>query len=243
MKQRFFLFAIFIAAIGQPVLAQSNRELAEARAVHQQANAGASGKALRVALKQQPAGYMGQGAFQFGALRTYDGRYRPVPGLRYHAGLRLLEAQDSVNNDSTQLWPAGGLRGFDLGEAGDAEMPLRRFRTRLIKEGAAGTRREFVEILTAIDAGPLVLAWMYSLGPEPNAKGVRPLVGTLVAGSGTNGAEPLRVLEADQPSVLRLFGGRADAVRKFVATERLDYTRPADIARMMDYYNRVAVIK
>lgn len=195
---------------------------------------------MRASLHQQVAGFVGDGAFQFGALRTYDGRYRPVPGLRYHPGLHLLEAQDSLNTDSTHLWPVGSLRGFDLGEAGDKETPLRRFRPRLVKEGSAGTRREFVEVLTAIDAGPLLLAWLYSVAPA----GRPPLVISLLAGPGApTGAEPLRLLEPTQAAVLHLFGARANDVRAFATLQHLDYTRPDDIARMMDYYNRVAVVK
>ncbi|HEX8506079.1 MAG TPA: hypothetical protein VF630_11990 [Hymenobacter sp.] len=242
MKRLYFLSVLILLGSQLPAHAQSGRELTEARALYQQTNSTAAAKLLRASLSQQANGFLGQGLFQFGALRTYDGHYRRVPGLRYHAGLRLLEVQDSINTDSTHLWPAGSLRGFDIGEAGDPDLPLRRFRTRLVKVGSEGTRREFVEVLTAIDAGPLLLAWLYSTGPE-TAPGRRPVVATLLAGSGTNGAEPLRLLEATQATVLRLFGGRANAVRTFAAAEHLDYTRPADIARMMDYYNRVAVIK
>jgi hypothetical protein len=66
---------------------------------------------------------VGDGSFQPGALRTFDNRRRPVPGLRYHAALRLLEAQDSLNPDTTHLWPVGSLRGFDLGEPGNPDAP------------------------------------------------------------------------------------------------------------------------
>ena len=135
------LLALLLLAAGRPAAAQTARDQAEARAAYQQANAGAAARTLRAALGQQGAGYL-SGAFQLGALRTYDGRYRPVPGLRYHAALHLLEAQDSINTDSTHLWPVGSLRGFDLGEAGGTGPDaLRRSRPRLVKEGCAGTRR------------------------------------------------------------------------------------------------------
>ncbi|MFC7667326.1 hypothetical protein ACFQT0_07810 [Hymenobacter humi] len=233
---------LVLLGCGCPALAQTAREQAEAQAMYQQANTAASGQALRTALSQQTTGFLGDGSFQFGALRTYDGRYRPITGLRYHVGLQLLEAQDSLDLEKTHLWPAGSLRGFDLGEAGDAEVPLRRFRCRVVKEGTTGTRREFVEILTAVDAGPLVLGWLYSIALVPTPNGKRPLVATLMAGPGTIGAEPLRPLEPNQTAVLRLFGARAEDVRMFALGQHLDFTRPADIARMMDHYNRMVVV-
>jgi hypothetical protein len=238
-----FAFAVFLAAGPRPAAAQANRDAAEARVAYQQANTGSAARGFRAALAQQPTGFLGGAAFQPGYLRTFDGHTLLVPGLRYHAGLRLLEAQDSVELDSTHFWPVSGLRGFDLGEAGIPDAPQRRFRARLVKEGSAGTRREYVEVLTAIDAGPLLLAWLYAPAPEATSNGKRPLVGTLLAGPGTVGTEPLRPLEPTEASVLRLFGARADAVRTFASAQHLDYTRPADIARMMDHYNRLAVVK
>ncbi|MBJ6108466.1 hypothetical protein JAO73_05560 [Hymenobacter sp. BT523] len=238
-----FFFAILLSAFARPVAAQTSRDAAEARVAYQQANTGASARAYRAAMGQQPAGFLGGNAFQPGSLRTFDGRNLLVPGLRYHAGLHLLEAQDSVELDSTHFWPASSLRGFDFGEAGNPDQPLRRFRSRLVKEGSTGTRREFVEVLTAIDAGPQLLAWFYAPAPDATPNGKHPLVGTLLAGPGTVGTEPLRPLEPSEASVLRLFGARADAVRTFATGQHLDYTRPADIARMMDHYNRIAVVK
>ncbi|ALW84921.1 hypothetical protein AUC43_07345 [Hymenobacter sedentarius] len=242
MKHSYYLFAVFLVACWQPARAQMARDQAEAQRIYQQANNAAAAHTLRASLRQA-TGFLGDGTFQFGTVRTYDGRCRPVPGLRFHAGLQLLETQDSVEIDSTHLWPAGSLRGFDLGEAGDAEMPLRRFRSRTVKEGSAGTRREFVEVLTTIDAGPMLLGWLYTVAPVPTPNGRRPLVATLLAGPGMNGSEPLRPLEPTQAGVLRLFGTRTEEVRTFATTQHLDYTRPADIARMMDYYNRIAVVK
>ncbi|MBF9223833.1 hypothetical protein [Hymenobacter ruricola] len=244
MKYASYLIALLIGAgAAHPAAAQATRDAAEARVAYQQANAGATARSYRATLGQQASGFLGGNAFQPGALRTFDGRTRPVPGLRYHAGLHLLEAQDSVELDSTHFWPVNSLRGFDLGEGGDPASPLRRFRARLVKEGSAGTRREYVEVLTAIDAGPLLLAWLYAPSPEAAPNGKRPLVGLLLAGPGTTGTEPLRPLEPSESSVLRLFGARADAVRTFATGQHLDYTRPADIAKMMDHYNRLAVVK
>ncbi|MDO7850352.1 hypothetical protein [Hymenobacter convexus] len=243
MKTSSYLFAFFLAIAGAgTAAAQTSRDVADARVAYQQANTGPTAEGYRASLKQQTSGFVGGQGFQLGSLRTADGRTLLVPGLRYHAGLHLLEAQDSIDLEATHLWPAGSLRGFDLGEAGDPAAPLRRFRSRLVKEGSAGTRREYVEVITAIDAGPLLLAWLYTpADATPNSK--RPLVGTLLAGPGTVGTEPLRPLEPTESAVLRLFGSRSNDVRSFATAQHLDYTRPADIAKMMDHYNRIAVVK
>lgn len=238
------VFLLGLGATAVPALAQASRDQAEARALYQQANAEAARATAHAAMSRQATGFFGDDTFRPGALRTFDGRYRPVPGLRYHAGMHLLEAQDSIDTETTHLWPVGSLRGFDLGEASQpGAVALHRFRPRTVKEGSAGTRRDFVEVLTAVDAGPMLLAWLYTAGPEAPTPLHRAFEGVLVAGPGTAGAEPLRPLEASQTAVLRLFGGRAENVRTFATTQHLDYTRPADIAHMMDFYNRTALVK
>ena len=224
-----------------PALAQASRDVVEARTLYAQANRPPAETALRASMTAQVSGFFGDGRMQPGALRTFDGRYRPVPGLRYHAGLRLLEAQDSINTDSTHLWPVGSLRGFDLGEPGMATPP-RRFRPRLVKEGGAGQRREFVEVLTMVDAGPLLLAWLYTSGTDAVA-GRLSMAPLLLAGAGSNPTEPLRPLELSRPSVQRLFGSRAEVVNAYVMTKQLLYDKPLDVARMIDYFNRLAVVK
>lgn len=237
------IVGLFLVLLTQPVLAQSAHDLAEARTLYRQANTNPNTATLRAGLAKQASGFFGDGTLQPGALRTFDGRYRPVPGLRYHAGLRLVEAQDSIELDSTHLWPVGSLRGFDLGEPGGkgANAP-RRFRPRLVKEGSIGTRREFVEVLTAVDAGPLLLAWLYSSGADA-AAGRLSMAPLLLVGSGTEPDEPLRPLELGQAAVLRLFGKRDDDMKKFAEAQHLKYDQPADVARIIDHYNRVAVVK
>jgi hypothetical protein len=236
-----YLVVLSLVANGVGAQAQNSRELAEARTLYRQANTNTA--TLRASLTKQTSGFFGDGTMQAGALRTFDGRYRPVPGLRYHAGLRLVEAQDSIDLDSTHLWPVGSLRGFDLGEPGGkgAAAP-RRFRPRLVKEGSTGTRREFVEVLTAVDAGPLLLAWLYSSGADA-AAGRLSLAPLLLVGSGTEPDEPLRPLDLSQSSVLHLFGKRDDDMKKFAEAQHLKYDQPADVARIIDHYNRVAVVK
>jgi hypothetical protein len=238
-----YLVALSLVAGAAGAHAQSSHDLAEARTLYRQANTLPNTTALRADLTRKASGFFGDGTFQPGALRTFDGRYRPVPGLRFHAGLRLLEAQDSINLDSTHLWPVGSLRGFDLGEPGGkgADAP-RRFRPRLVKEGSTGTRREFVEVLTAVDAGPLLLARLYTSGADA-AAGRLSLAPLLLVGSGTEPDEPLRPLDLSQAAVLRLFGKRDDDMKKFADAQHLKYEQPADVARLIDHYNRVAVVK
>ncbi|MEJ7663603.1 MAG: hypothetical protein WKG07_30715 [Hymenobacter sp.] len=92
----------------------------------------------------------------------------------------------------------GSLRGFDVGgEPGDPDKPVHRFRPRMVREGKGGVRREFVEVLTAVDAGPLLLAWLYAPDPEAGKTGRAPCR----AGAGgwprcVGSDEPLRPLEA-----------------------------------------------
>ena len=243
MKIHSCLFAIFLLASGQRANAQAAKEQAEARTIYAQSNRNPTAITLRNSLKTQATGFLGDGTFQLGALRTFDGRYRPVPGLRFHAGLRLLEAQDSINTDSTHLWPVGSLRGFDMGEMGGTGADaLRRFRPRLVKEGSAGTRRDFVEVLTAVDAGPLLLARLYSSGADATA-GRLSMAPMLLVGVGNEPMEPLHPITLNQADVLRLFGKRDIEISTFANTQHLQYDQPTDVARMIDHYNRVAVVK
>lgn len=236
------LVTALVLATQLPAAAQTAREQAEARTLYQQANTAPNTKTLRASLVQQASSFFGDGKFQPGALRTFDNRYRPVPGLRFHAGLHLVEVQDSIELDSTHLWPVGSLRGFDMGELGGrgADAP-RRFRPRLVKDGAGGSRRDFVEVLTAVDAGPLLLAWLYSYGADA-AAGRLSATPLLMVGSGTDANEPLRPITLSQPEVLRLFGKRDKDVSTFANAQHLQYDQPADVAKMIDHYNRVAVV-
>ena len=243
MKYLYYLLAFLSLAGGRLATAQTTHDHAEARTLYRQANTAPAATALRASLARQASGFFGNGAFQDGALRTFDGRYRPVPGLRFHAGLRLLEARDSIDLDSTHLWPVGSLRGFDLGEIGGTDAAaLRRFRPRLVKEGAAGTRREFVEVITTVDAGPLLLAWLYASGADATA-GRLSLMPLLVVGPGTDPTVPLRPLELTQTAVLRLFGSRANDLSTYANTRHLRYDQATDVAQLLDYFNSVAVVK
>lgn len=238
------LFILLVSLLDSlTVRAQAARQAVAARHSYQSANTPPASLELRAAVARQTGDLFGDGRFQPGALRTFDGRRRPVPGLYYHVERQVVEAQDSVTPDLTHLWPVGSLRGFDLGDGETGAAP-RRFRPRLVRECAVGcVRREFVEVLTTLDSGPLLLGWL--LLPLPaDEEGPARLMQVLVAGAGPAASpEGLRPLELTQAAVLRLFGARAEEVRSFAAGRRLHYTHPADVARMVDYFNRVALVK
>lgn len=228
-----------------PALAQASHAAADpGRALYREANTPAARLRLRAATAQHENEYLTKGTYQTGYLRPLDGRRVLVIGQRYHVGQRVLQVQDSLQMDSTTYWPLAALRGFDLGTEDDvplgatgAASAVRRYRVRLVQEGKQGARREAVEILTSIDSGPLLLAWL-PVVPEPSG-----LMQVLVAGPGTASNEPLRPLELTQAAVLHLCNSRADAVRSFATTRHLRYELPTDVAKMLDYYNRIAVAK
>lgn len=243
MKQ--LLFTLLAATGCYTATAQTSHPSADpGRALYREANMPAARLRLRAATGQHENEYLNKGSYETGYLRPLDGRRVLVIGQRYHVGQRVLQVQDSLQMDSTSYWPLAAIRGFDLGTEDDAPLgatnssaAVRRYRVRLVQEGKQGTRREAVEILTSIDSGPLLLAWL-PVVPEPSG-----LTQVLVAGSGTASAEPLRPLELTQAAVLHLCTSRADEVRSFASTRRLRYELPADVAKMLDYYNRIAVAK
>ncbi|MDO7884987.1 hypothetical protein [Hymenobacter cheonanensis] len=217
------------------------------RALYREANTPAAALRTRAAMSQHENEFLDKGTYQTGYLRPLDGRRILVLGLRYHVGQRVLQVQDSMQVDSTRYWPLAAVRGFDLGTEDDVPLAagpgaaatpgVRRYRARLVQEGKQGARREAVEVLTSIDSGPLLLAWL-PVATEPAG-----LSQVLVAGSGTASTEPLRPLDLTEAAVLRLCGSRSAEVRTFASTRHLRYDQPAEVAKMLDYYNRVAVAK
>ena len=239
-------FSLLLAAGYSAAWAQAGHPGADpGRGLYREANAPAARLRTRAALGQRPGEFLGGGTYQTGYLRTLDGRRILVLGLRYHVGQRVLQVQDSMQVDSTTYWPLAAVRGFDLGTEDDAPPAgspgaapgVRRYRARLVHEGKQGARREAVEVLTSIDSGPLLLAWLPVVA-EPAG-----LVQVLVAGPGTTPTEPLRPLDLSESAVLRLCGSRASEVRTFASTRHLRFDQPADVAKLLDYYNRVAVAK
>lgn len=115
----------------------------------------------------------------------------------------------------------------------NAPLGKRRFRTRLVRTGHWGTRREPVESLTCTDTGPLVLALLSATATTP---------AQVLAGPGYDQTVPLRPLELTQAAVLRLCGERAAQVRAYAMLYNLHFEQANDVARLLDYYNRIAVI-
>jgi hypothetical protein len=243
------VFTLLLAATYAPAWAQANRPGADpGRAFYREANTPAAALRLRAEITQQPTAFLGRGDYETGYLRTLDGRRILLAGLRYHVGQRVVQVQDSVQADSTHYWPLAAVRGFDLGLDDDAPLPtsqastppiVQRYRARLVQDGRQAPHREAVQVLTSIDSGPLLLAWLPTVA-EPAS---HHLTQVLVAGPGLGGTEPLRPLDLTQAAVLRLCGGRAEEVRTFAATRHLRYDQPTEVAKMLDYYNRVAVAK
>jgi hypothetical protein len=114
-----------------------------------------------------------------------------------------------------------------------APLGHQRFRTRLVRTGRWSTRREPVESLTCTDTGPLVLALLAATGTSP---------AQVLAGPGYDQSVPLRPLELTQAAVLRLCGERAAQVRAYAMLYNLHFEQPTDVARLLDYYNRIAVV-
>ena len=113
-----------------------------------------------------------------------------------------------------------------------APLGRRTFRTRLVRTSRWASHAESVEILTCTYAGPLVLAQLPATTPAQ-----------IVAGPGNDPATPLRPLELTQNAVLRLCGDRAPQVRAYAMLYDLHFQQADEVARLLDYYNRIAVVK
>jgi hypothetical protein len=116
----------------------------------------------------------------------------------------------------------------------EAPMGRRVYRTRLLRTGYFSTRREAVEILTCTYAGPLVLALLPATAAAP---------AQLLAGPGYDPAVALRPLPLTQEAVLRLCGDRAPQVLAYARYYDLHFQQAEEVARMLDFYNRIATIE
>lgn len=242
-------FTLLLAAACAPAWGQAGRPSADpSRALYREANTPVTALRLRAEISQHPTEFLAKGTYEAGYLRTLDGRRILLAGLRYHVGQRVLQVQDSLQADSTHYWPLAAIRGFDLGLNDDAPLPtgqaeapptVQRYRARLVQDGRQTPHREAVQVLTTIDSGPLLLAWLPTVA-EPAS---HYLTQVLVAGPGLGGTEPLRPLDLTQAAVLRICGIRAEEVRTFATARHLRYDQPNEVAKMLDYYNRVAVAK
>jgi hypothetical protein len=114
-----------------------------------------------------------------------------------------------------------------------APMGRRTYRTRLVRTGRWASKPEAVEILTCTYAGPLVLAQLPATATTPSQ---------LLAGPGYDTTTPLRPLSLTQEAVLRLCGDRAPQVRAYAMLYNLHFEQADEVARLFDYYNRIAVV-
>lgn len=231
MKSALLFLLVLLPALG---LAR-HRPTDSGQALVREANLPAARQQIRAALSQQPGAFLNEGRYEAGYLYLLSGRRVLVPGLRYHVGQRVVEVQDSLQADSTSYWPLTALRGFDLGTEDDPAT-LRRYRPRLVQAGHQPARREAVQVLTATDAGPLLLAWLPVLLPGTLTPGQ-----VLLAGAGREAAQPLRQLSLNEPEVQRLLSVRVAPVQAFARTNNLRCCVPQEVARMLDCYNRLAV--
>lgn len=116
----------------------------------------------------------------------------------------------------------------------EAPMGRRVYRTRLVRTGRWASKPEAVEILTCTYAGPLVLAQLPATATAPSQ---------VLAGPGYDPTTPLRPLSLTQEAVLHLCGDRAPQVRAYAMRYDLHFQQADEVARLLDYYNRIAVVK
>lgn len=229
---------ITMLAVGLSVVAEAQARRASASAEwahYREANTPAAARRQRAELSLHAGEFLNNGLYQVGYLRLLDGRRVLVLGLRYHISQRVLQVRDSLQADSTHYWPLVALRGFDLGTEGDTLPAMRHYRTRLVQEGRQAPQPEAVEVLTATDAGPLLLGWL----PQVGSSG--PM---LVAGPGKGGGdESLHSLELSQAAILRLCGSHATEIQAFAVSRHLSFNQPTEVAQMLDQYNRLTVVK
>ena len=169
--------------------------------------------------------------------------------LPIHASVNWQEEQDSVQADDNQFESLSSSLEFEVAatDVALADRPIastsmlkapaaplgpQRFRSRLIRTNRHA-QPEVVEILTCTEAGPLVLALLPASSSTP---------AQVLAGAGHDRTQPLRPLELTQAAVLRLCGNRAAQVRAYAMTYDLHFQQATDVARMLDYFNRLAVV-
>lgn len=184
--------------------------------------------------------------FELGSLRLVGDYKLATQDQQDQPSQDSLEVQLLAQADDTEAATLSEIRGrypemADLPAAlaltlrrPTAPLGKRRFRTRLVRIGRWGTHREPVESLTCTDTGPLVLALLSATATAP---------AQVLAGPGYDQTVALRPLELTQAAVLRLCGERAAQVRAYAMLYNLHFEQTDDVARMLDYYNRIAVVK
>lgn len=181
---------------------------------------------------------------EVGSLRQVSSQLQEPSGMLATAQ-RLVEEQLLAQADSAV---AMTIQEFRVANPETADLPAelaialrrpaaplgrRRFSTRLVRTGRWSTRREAVESLTCTDAGPLVLARLPATATTP---------AQLLAGPGYDKSVALRPLELTQEAVLHLCGARTAQVRAYAMLYNLRFEQVDDVARLLDYYNRLAVV-
>lgn len=235
------IFLLLLALWAAPARAQTARDLTDiGLALYQQANAPGALERLRQDLLNAPEAYV-VGIAQPGTLVLLTKRRVRVPALKYNVARHLLEVQDSTGS---HVWPPGSLDGFYLGQGAGA----RHFRSYAVRNGGASL--DFVEVLTATDDSPLVLALQHvylhedaEINPilRTETKKARTQISQVVlAGPGALPQQPLRPLALNQRGVTRLFGPRAAQVEAYAAKENLGYSDLAQVLRLVEYYNQQA---
>ncbi|WP_310394480.1 hypothetical protein [Hymenobacter sp.] len=229
---------LLLALLARPARAQTARDLTDiGLALYQQANAPGALERLRQDLLNAPEAYV-VGIAQPGTLVLLTKRRVRVPALKYNAARHLLEVQDSTGS---HVWPPGSLDGFYLGQGAGA----RHFRSYAVRGGSA--KDDFVEVLTATDDSPLVLALQHVYLHEDAE--INPVLRTETRKARTQisqvvlagpGAQPLRPLALNQRGVARLFGSRAPQIDAYATKENLGYTDLAQVLRLVEYYNQQA---
>ncbi len=158
----------------------------------------------------------------------------------------LVRPQQAEATATSEATSAGEARDFNSETADlpaelaialrrpEAPMGRRTYRTRLVRTGRFATHAEAVEILTCTYAGPLVLAQLPATDAAP---------AQVLAGPGYDAAVVLRPLPLTQEAVLRLCGARAPQVQAYARLYNLHFQQADEVARLLDYYNRIAVVK
>jgi len=194
-----------------------------------------------------PSAQPAQDTTKAAAKRLATGLQLTVAALRpQRAASAETEVPAPTQPSSTEAEPTAETPEFDPEKANlpaDLAITLRRptaplgrrtYRTRLVRTGRWASKSEAVEILTSTYAGPLVLAQLPATATTPSQ---------LLAGPGYDRTTPLRPLELTQEAVLRLCGDRAPQVRAYAMLYNLHFQQADEVARLLDYYNRIAVVK
>lgn len=239
---RIVLLALLLLAISLTGHAQAVRDLYDIGAtIYLNANSPRALERHQKELTESPDAYL-VAIDQPGTLVLLDKRRVRVPAIRYNVALNLVEARDSTGS---HVWPPGSLAGFYLGRGSEA----RHFRGYYVRD--SGRSLTFVEILTAADNAPLVLGVRHTyhhtdmqLHPVLRTevkKDLTEINQTVVAGAGSGLADDLRPVALTERAVSRLFGARAPQVAAYAAREHLAYTDLAQVLRLVEYYNKLAL--